>query len=314
MNIKLEKLLNELFIYTVTIREVIKDTMKARAWKEEHKKLRAQIIREKSRLLSDNPDLASTIAHIQKSGTISVFNADFESKYTKAPDVFYDPVRKLKYVMHNGQKLYYPRLWRSSKIREMVNSIWCEQDIKSPHRYLDEGESLKDYVVFDCGSAEANFALDVARDAKAVYLFEGDSSWKRPLKATFTDYTDKVTLKNRFIGKKEGNVLSLREYMEYLVSKGKLNLNNDRIFIKMDIEGHEIEVLEDIMPLIRQAKHMELAVCLYHNQGDEETVRKLIPKDCSVRVRDGYMLFLWDDKEIPYPYFRHGIMRISKGR
>lgn len=312
MTNRLAKLFNEICIYAVTIREVIADTKSAKKWARSNELVKEQILKDSDRLIAGNPMLSPVISHIQNNAGISVFNSEFESKYTEKKRILYDQNRKLKYVVHNGKALYYPRLWRSSKISEMYNSICCEQDVLSPHRYLDDGENLDNYVIFDCGCAEANFALDVIENAKAVYLFEGDGCWNQPLNATFSDYIDKVTIVNGMIGKKDEHVISLREYMEQLVIDNKLDLDNDKIFVKMDIEGHELEVLEDLLPILDRAKNLELAVCVYHNQQDEELARNMIPEGYTTRVREGYMLFLWEGKTAEYPYFRHGIMRIKR--
>lgn len=312
MTNRLAKLFNEIYIYAVTIREVIEDTKKAKIWARSNKSVKEMILKDKDRLIADEPKLSPVLSYIQNNAGISVFNSDFELKYTEKKEIMYDQKRKLKFVMHNGKALYYPRLWRSSKISEMYNSVCCEQDDLSPHRYLDEGETLDNYIVFDCGSAEANLALDVIEKAKAVYLFEGDECWNQPLKATFSSFIDKVTIVNDFIGKKDEHVISLREYIEQLVSDNKVDLSKDKIFIKMDIEGHELEVFEDLLPIMDKAEHLELAVCVYHNQQDEKIVLNMIPKGYTARLREGYMLFLWEGKTAEYPYFRHGIMRIKK--
>ena len=84
----------------------------------------------------------------------------------------------------------------------------------------------------------------------------------------------------------------------------------------MDIEGGEVEVLEDILPLFSRMKYLKLAVCLYHRQGDEKRISSLIPDGYKGRIRDGSILFLpsilsGEHKKLKYPFFRRGLIRID---
>ncbi len=85
----------------------------------------------------------------------------------------------------------------------------------------------------------------------------------------------------------------------------------------MDIEGFEIEVLKDILPLMNKFKNMKLAICVYHRADHEDIIRNMVPNDYDCRVRNGYMIFTYE-KDLPgnrnpeFPYFRHGVMRIER--
>lgn len=276
-------------------------------------KLRYRILNDKERLIHEYPDLKDQISYIITTKKISVFNASFEEKYSeKKNKVYVDNKRHLKYLIHDNKRLYFPLLIANSWINFLYNSLCAEQDMSSPHRYLDEGENMKNVVIFDCGCAEANFTLGVIENAKSAYLFEGDSDWIIPLRATFSPWREKVHLCKGFLGNGGEGTISLKNYMLFLEKQGRLDIENDMIFIKMDVEGTEIAVLEDILPIMKRAKNMKLAVCLYHNADDEKKISQMIPEGYIGRLRKGHMLFFHDVRMLKYPYFRHGLMRIER--
>ena len=318
MDMKLSYWWNELKIYGMTFRSVVKDTCSIKTGKAYLAQLTDRILQDKERLLAEHPELAETLTCIEERGQASVFNAAFETHYrSNGPQVLFDEEMDLKYVFHNGKKLYYPAL-RSSLIRVMYQGIAVEQDAASPHRYLDPGEDLAGAVVFDCGSAEANFTLDIIEKVKKAYLFEGDTQWHRALAATFAPWKDKVHVVKRFLGDRtQAGMISLRGYIEGLAAQGAIDLERDSILIKMDIEGWETTVLQDLLPLLDRCRHLKLAVCVYHRADDEAQIRAMLPDDYHAEVRPGHMLFIFE-RELPgghepeYPYFRHGVMRIER--
>jgi 16S rRNA A1518/A1519 N6-dimethyltransferase RsmA/KsgA/DIM1 with predicted DNA glycosylase/AP lyase activity len=57
---------------------------------------------------------------------------------------------------------------------------------KMPHQYQTSYFQVKkNDILLDVGCAEALFSLDVIDKVKKVILFESDSVWFDPLKATF---------------------------------------------------------------------------------------------------------------------------------
>ena len=312
------QLLEEINVYVSTIKGVVRDTLSVRKNSAYLAKLRNDILSHEVELVKDHPDLEETISYIKKTSAISAFNSPFEKKYGEMNVVpFFDEEKRLKCVIHKNKKLYYPRMMRKTMINMLYRSVCLEQDIDSPHRYLDMDENLNDYILFDCGCAEANFSLEVIDQVKKAYLFEGDDQWIRPLKATFSSWKDKVRIVRKYVGESGENMISLRRFMERLAEKGEIDFDKDNIFIKMDIEGFEPVVMNDILPMLREIKHLKMAVCLYHRAEHEKVIRQILPKEYVGRVRDGYMLFI-SEKDLPgnkkpeYPYFRHGIMRIER--
>ncbi len=312
------EIIEELFVYIATFRIVVKDTIEKKRNDNYLASLRKEILNNEERLVKENSVFEDAISYIKRNDSLTVFNAPFEKKYKKlVVKPMFDSTLKLKYVIHNGNRLYFPRMIRKTLLKEMYTSLRIEQDNKSPHKYLYPGENLDGYVVFDCGCAEANFTLDVIEQAKMAYLFEGDSKWIMPLKATFSQWKNKVQIINKFIGEMGDETISLRKYIEMLVKKGRLDPESDKVFIKMDIEGNEVKVLRDILPILNSFKNIKLAVCVYHRADHEKVIKDLLPCDFVCRVRNGYMVFVYEHElpggiEPAFPYFRHGVMRIER--
>ena len=306
-------ILNEAGIYIRTAKEVFSDTAHASRNRKYVERMFEKILQFDSQLRREHPELVNELDVIHERGTVTVFNAKFEDNYNKPISIHYDRELGLKYVVHNGKKLYYPRNMRSSSLNELYTSICIEQDSASPHRYLDKNEDLSNTILFDCGCAEANFTLDVIEQVKAAYLFEGDNKWADPIRATFSKWNQKIEFVQRLIGKGD-NMLSLRTYIEEQIELGKLSFS-DKIFIKMDIEGSEVDVIEDLLPILGNFLDVKLAVCVYHRESDEKRIRDILKDDYLCEVRNGHMLFLWEGKsEIDYPFFRHGVLRIKNRR
>jgi len=269
-------------------------------------------------LLSKRTEVEKVCSGVEKcyeymlKNDISIFNNEFEEKYIADSIQVVVNDDCTKYVEEKYGKVYYPPIYDELKIKEIHNSINIEQDISSPHRYLDEGENLNDYIFFDCGTAEGSMPLSIVNDVKQLYLFEADEKWIHELKRTFACFEDKVTINKKFVSDTNSeSAISLCDYILELERKGRIDLINDKIFIKMDIEGYEKRVFENILPIIKKARHVKMAVCLYHNQEDENAIINLIPNSCNYRIRDGWMLFRYDPN-LAFPYFRHGIVRIEK--
>lgn len=274
-------------------------------------KLYTEIISYKRELVQKNEKYKSYLDIIQKRKKVSVYNSVFEDKYDKACIVVNKEKHSgYKYVTYNGHNLYYPRFSRTEWIKVYHNSIMLEQDRESPHRYLELNESLRDYIVFDLGAAEGNFSLAVMDSIKHVYLFEGDKRWIGPLNRTFQPWKEKITIINKNVSnKKKKEEVKLSEYINELLLLNKITCE-DSLFIKMDIEGNEEDIFDDLKEIIKQFKNLKMAICLYHHQGAEYHIIKNIPLYCKYMVRDGYMIF--KDDQLKFPFFRHGILRIEK--
>ena len=219
-------------------------------------------------------------------------------------EVLKDEASGLFYVMHNGRKLFYSRDYsRVEVVRYAYNNICIEQDERSPHRYLSEDfdVSVGD-TVLDIGAAEGNFSLDVIDKAGRVYIFETNENWIEALKLTFEPWKDKVRIINKFVSNVDNDKCIT---LEKMFGEEKID------FIKMDVEGAEIEILESSKDILDRTKDLKLAVCTYHTSKDEVAIEEILKKsnyDCE--ATPGYMLFIYS--VLTPPYFRKVLLRARK--
>ena len=118
---------------------------------------------------------------------------------------------------------------------------------------------------------------------KHVYLFECDSKWLEPLKATFLPWHDKVSIIEKYISDKtdESNL----KIDDFLSDK-----NTENLFLKMDIEGAEKSALAGASETLKKAKDIQLAICTYHVKDDPESISKLMTSfGYSYEFSDGLM-------------------------
>lgn len=230
---------------------------------------------------------------------------EFVTEYeNRNVEVLKDDNSGLFYVMHNGRKLFYSRDYsRIEVVRYAYNNICIEQDERSPHRYLSEGFDVAEGdTVLDIGAAEGNFSLDVIEKAGRVYIFETDENWIEALKLTFEPWKDKVRIINKFVSNVDNEKCITLEKM----------LGDEKIdFIKMDVEGAEVEILESSKKILDSSNDLKLAVCTYHTSKDKDTIEEILTKCNYVcETTPGYMLFIFS--VLTPPYFRKVLLRAGK--
>lgn len=68
-------------------------------------------------------------------------------------------------------------------------------------------------------------------------------------------------------------------------------------FIKMDIEGEEVNALKGSDRVFAGSKNIKCSICSYHRHGDEEEIKKILQGyGLKTSTSKGYMLFLFDDE------------------
>jgi hypothetical protein len=219
--------------------------------------------------------------------------------------VFEDNLCGLKYVMFEGEKMYFKRGMSSNQIEYYFKEIIKEQHINSPHRYLiDEFDVIQNDIVFDIGVAEGNFALSVINRVSLIYLFEPDLEWVEALSYTFNKWHDKVKIIPKLVSKKStDSTISLDEFIK------KENIHVD--FIKIDVEGEEFKLLSGMKTLLNSNSLKRVAICAYHNQEDEMVLsEELLKFNYQVTTSDRVMLFIYDENIYP-PFFRKGVIRAT---
>jgi hypothetical protein len=229
----------------------------------------------------------------------------------------YDSIKNLPYVMHKNRKLYFVHSWTEEESVKQYKDFIENENIlgggyreKAPHQYQSATFQVKSSdILLDIGCAEALFALDVIDKVKKVILLESDPVWFTPLKATFEKEINegKVVLIEKNAGKENTS-------QSVTVDSVLKNEEYESLFIKMDIEGNEIKVVESCTDLMKSGKDIRFSCCTYHRQNDADTLKHIFESNgYRTAFSDGYMLFFLD-KRIKYPYFRKGVIRASNSR
>lgn len=233
----------------------------------------------------------------------------FEDFYDKF-QVVHGRENGLPYILHeNNKKVFFPV---GTTVHAMIENYKClllREGITgkgileaSPHCYQDDDFFVENGdCVLDIGCAEALFAIDNIDKAKKVYLFECERFWQKPLKATFSQYADKVCITKKTVSSVTSKIAT--RLSDVVAKDGALE---DRYFVKMDIEGGEKEVISGNADFLRQNK-VKLSCCVYHNQEDAALIKNMLEKiGYETRFSKGYMLC--DMNGVHFPYFRHGVI------
>lgn len=210
----------------------------------------------------------------------------------------------LPFVVHNNRRLYFPKSFGFEKIRKLYNWLCYEQDPSSPHSYLSNNFTLDDNsILIDIGSAEGIFTLNNIEHIKHAYLFESEKYWIEPLKATFKEWSDKVTITHALVSAESSETqISLDDFF--------CNTNfSDRIFVKMDVEGYEEQVLSGATRLLVNPKiKIKTAIATYHRHNQFDSIN-IFMKNLNYfsEPSKGYILFYYDEDMRP-PYLRKCVL------
>ncbi|MDE7313464.1 MAG: glycosyltransferase [Eubacterium sp.] len=259
---------------------------------------------------SDDEEIREIVRNISESGQVNSYNQDFAKKYAylseqQLQEVHYDEAAKMHYVYWNGKKMYYPRGYSRQDVACAFNFVKMEQDPKSPHRYLTESFCAKEGdIVVDAGAAEGNFALDIAEQAGKIYLVESQSQWIEALEKTFEPWKDKVTIIEKLLSDCDDET-HIR--LDSFVTEKEVN------FLKIDVEGAEMEVLNGASDTIKNSDHIKCAVCAYHRKNDERDLRSKLEKEGFYTfLTKGYIFYKNDLESWIDGRFRRGMIRAVK--
>jgi hypothetical protein len=248
------------------------------------------------------PEWAEVVRWLEKH-KVFVFPYDFTKRYRATElSLHLDRAKGLFYTEYRGHRLYYKDGESARRARRYFNSVFMEQDLLSPHRYLTEDFDVEEGdVVVDIGAAEGNFALDVVERAKKIWLFEADPAWQKALQATFAPWEEKVEIvPERVADRTEEGTVALDDFFR----------DRDPFdFIKIDVDGAEAQVIRGMEKLIRGKKIKRIALCTYHRQRDAEIFSELLRGyGYEVTFSRGYMIFR---KRIEPPYLRRGVLKAT---
>lgn len=256
---------------------------------------------------SVEPQIQQIIQFLKKN-RISVFPYSYTKKYRISDvQIEKDENNGLLYAVLNGRRLYLRRGYQSKyRAARYVKNILLEQDPESPHCYLNaDFMPEENSVVIDIGGAEGAFSLPHIDKMKHVFIFDCDASWVEALNATYKDYKDKVTIIKKFVSAHtDDNHICLDDLVK------QYHLENEKIFIKIDAEGDEINILKGAKELLREVENVKLAVCVYHRQEHERKIREHF-KGWRITNSEGYMIYYYDF-DCKDPYLRRGVLRIEK--
>ena len=256
----------------------------------------------------DDPAIQETLEY-WKTHEISVFNQHLDNNKGELHRVFYDsecdlPYIQFKTVGGDWRKMYFPRdrkffIYNNEKF---VQNIMEEQLPTSPHLYIkDEHKVNVGDIVIDAGVCEGNFALRYIDICSKMYLFECDSRWLEPLKQTFKNYRDKVELIPRFLsnGTDDKNIT---------IDDALPNFHNEKIFLKMDIEGAETLALRGAKNILTNNK-VKASICSYHKTDDLFKIKAILQKyGYRTSTSAGWMIFIFDLNIFDTADFRKGIV------
>jgi hypothetical protein len=197
------------------------------------------------------------------------FPYEFALKYRKFPiNCFYDEPQKMYYVIHHDKKLYFPLNYKERDAIKVYRNLIIEQDILSPHRYIENPNRLTGKTIMDIGSAEGIFSLDAIDVANHIYLFECEDIWLKPLQLTFMPWKEKITIVPKYVSDiNDEKHITIDHFLE---GKDKSNL-----FLKMDIEGCEQAALRGAINTLRESKDIDYAICTYHYKNDAKEIEKI---------------------------------------
>jgi hypothetical protein len=254
---------------------------------------------------SEDPEIIQMLKYY-KSGKDRPFPYPYIDKYFgRDIDVLNDAANGIHYVFHNGNKLYFPGELDVTSIIKMYNGLCAEQDRESPHCYThpDFLVSQED-VLIDVGCADALFSLNHVEHAKKVFLFEAEERWMKPLSASFKPWLSKTEIIKGWVSdKKEGDFITLDSIFD-----AQEIIKN--CFIKIDVEGHEEEVLRGASNLLNNKNvKIKLAIATYHKQEDFDSLNNILKGLCfNTMATDGY-IFLTGDNNLKPPYLRKCLIR-----
>lgn len=170
-------------------------------------------------------------------------------------------------------------------------------------RYLQGKIQIKPGdIVVDAGVAEGSLSLENIDKISKLYLVESSAEWIEELKKTFALYEEKVVFCQKYLSAiNDDTHITLDKLLE---EESEIN------FLKMDIEGSEVDALKNGEYSIKNSKDFRCAICSYHRHGDEENIKNILQEyGCETSVSKGYMFFIFDKIDIIQPELRHGIVR-----
>lgn len=279
------------------------DKQGAQLW-QRRRKLRNEILRYYRQNPTENPEILDSLVYLKNRPDAVFFPEKFRDKY-EYRNIFlgFDGDETPYWEMTAGKRLFFLP-GDPDKVRMCINDLLMEQDEHSPHRYLTEKFNLgAEDVLADVGSAEGFLSLQYVDRVKKVYLFESDPAWVDILHKTFAPWSDKVTIVSKFVSDKD-DAENIR-LDSFFKKEGVMPT-----FVKLDVEGGELNVLDGMKGLLDEGKPMKIAACAYHLCDEYQQLKEYATRHgYRHETSEGLMLFGLYDANRP-PYFRRGMLRM----
>jgi hypothetical protein len=255
----------------------------------------------------DNPSTHNFIKEIEylKKNKLSVLPYTEIHSVKNEIKIYSDNSNGLKYILFENKKIYFKRSMNFLEIKSYFNELLNEQHPNSPHRYLSNSFNInKSSIVADIGVAEGIFSISIIDEVSFIYLFEPDPEWLEALAFTFAPWSSKIKIIPKFIS----DITSI----DTLALDDFFNEFNPVDFLKIDVDGAELKLLNGAKDLIKNSKKLKIAICTYHNDNDAFMFSEIMKNNSfNISITSGYMLFYFD-KNFKPPYFRKGVLRASK--
>jgi hypothetical protein len=253
---------------------------------------------------TQDPEIAEVIDYFKKNRYSAIPYQYIRNYHASDIKVFYDKENKMFYVHHNNKRLYFPENFDKENVKRYYNGLLIEQDKDSPHRYENDWVSVTDGdIIADIGAAEGIWSLDNVEKADKIYLFECKGQWVKALEKTFEPWRDKITVVNKYVSNINNDTyVTLDKYF----IKDRIN------FIKADIEGMEIQLLEGSDELIKRENNLKFILCTYHRKNDAENLKEMLESGGYKTKYSKRFLFNIDADDLEEPYIRRGIIYAKK--
>jgi hypothetical protein len=270
----------------------------------ELKRLRKDILSYYSKHVPEDEEIIEAVEYLKNhplKNKLIPCSGTFNSR--KKVECGVDPHTGLPYVMHQDKKLYFIKKPTNKALKRHYLSLLEEQSRDSPHLYVTNDFDIQEGdVLYDIGSAEGIFALSNIEKVSHVVLFEGNESWINVLQSTFEPWKEKVTIVPKYVSDINND--------QYTTIDAFIEEHGDRFspdFIKIDVEGAEMNVLKGMVNCICKKK-FKMAVTTYHYQDDYAHISSFLAEhNFTQEPSKGVTLINLDKCEAPY--FRKALIR-----
>lgn len=242
-------------------------------------------------------------------------------RYKEVASIFKDEMSREIFNLLISSKKYDDKkdAYEIVKYQDIKEWYWYEEDYWNTYDFADICKT-DDATVYDCGAYIGDSVIAICNSIPQknihYYAFEPDKeNLEKLYQNKFVEYCEEFRVLPYGVGAKE---CSLNFYIPEdgnrdggsfvrldggaadsaleIKSLDGLGLENyGTVYIKMDIEGFELEALKGATNLIRKYKPY-LAICLYHRKNDLIDIPMYIKQllsDYTFYLRGGYHTILW---------------------